>query len=132
MIAMDSSAVIAIMLCEAGHEEYVTVLALDTAPLMSAANYLESAMVLTRRSSPREELDQWLDHFGVDVTPVDLAQARLAADVFARYGRGRHPARLNYGDCFAYALAASRGIPLLYKGADFAKTDIQSALAAST
>ncbi|MPZ59075.1 MAG: PIN domain-containing protein [Rhizobiales bacterium] len=71
-----------------------------------------------------------MEYFNVEVVPVDLAQARIAADAFTRYGRGQHPARLNYGDCFAYALAASRGVPLLYKGTDFGKTDIASALTA--
>ena len=77
-------------------------------------------------------MDEWIDHFGVEVVPVDLAQARIAADAFTRFGRGQHPARLNYGDCFAYALAASRNVPLLYKGTDFGRTDIQSALAGSS
>jgi ribonuclease VapC len=130
MIAIDSSAVVTMIALEPGFEAYVQAVELNNARLLSAGNYLECAMVLSRMTGRRARLDEWIDHFNVEVVPVDFAQARLAADAFARYGRGQHPARLNYGDCFAYALAASRGVSLLYKGTDFGKTDIASALAA--
>ena len=129
MIVIDSSAVVATLMPEADEERYVISMRMANARVMSAANYLECAIVMTRIAGSREAVDHWLDRFDVDVVPVDLALARLAADAFARYGRGRHAARLNYGDCFAYALAAARDVPLLYKGSDFAMTDIQSALA---
>ena len=129
MIVIDSSAVVATLMPEADEERYVISMRMAKARVMSAANYLECAIVMTRIAGSREAVDNWLSHFDVEVIPVDLAQARLAADAFARYGHGRHPARLNYGDCFAYALAAARDVPLLYKGSDFAMTDIQSALA---
>jgi ribonuclease VapC len=129
MIAIDSSAVITIVRLEPGYEAYIAAVELEDTRLMSAANYLECAMVLTRFADSRQELDEWIDHFGIEVVPVDLAQARIAANAFTRFGRGQHPARLNYGDCFAYALAALRNVPLLYKGTDFGKTDITSALA---
>ena len=128
MIAIDSSAVVTIIAQESGFEAYVAAVELSDARLLSAGNYLECAMVLTRITGRRLRLDNWIDHFKVEVVPVDHAQARLAADAFARFGRGQHRARLNYGDCFAYALAASRNIPLLYKGSDFGLTDVASAL----
>lgn len=95
---------------------------------MSAATYLECAMVAESRRGMRSEFDRWLESMEIDVVAVDFPQARIAADAFARFGRGRHPARLNYGDCFAYALANSLDAPLLYKGDDFDKTDIRPAL----
>jgi ribonuclease VapC len=132
MIAIDSSAVIATVMREADERLYVVAIRAADSCVLSAANYLECAIVLTRFTDGRQELDEWIDHFGIEVVSVDLAQARIAADAFARFGRGQHPARLNYGDCFAYALAASRGIPLLYKGIDFGRTDVGSALAPPT
>lgn len=130
MIVIDSSAVVATLTREVDEARYVVAMRTADVRVMSAVNYLECAIVMTRIAGSREAVDNWLSHFDVEVVPVDLAQARLAADAFARYGRGRHPVRLNYGDCFAYALAASRGVPLLYKGTDFGKTDIQAAVAA--
>lgn len=130
MIVIDSSAVVTILRHEPGYEEYVAAVELADACLVSAANYLECAIVIIGRTSDRDDLDAWVDRFRVNVVPVDLVQARLAADAFARYGRGRHPAQLNYGDCFAYALASSRDAPLLYKGSDFDQTDLRSALTA--
>lgn len=129
MIAIDLSAVISIVAQEPGYEDYVAAVELADICMMSAANYLECSIVFIGRTGNRSDLDVWIDRFRVNVVSVDLAQARLAADAFARYGRGRHPARLNYGDCFAYALAADRNAPLLYKGTDFDKTDLRSALA---
>jgi ribonuclease VapC len=128
MIAIDSSAVIAIVRLEPGYQRFVRQVELAAARLMSAANYLECAIVLTRYADGRQELDEWISHFSVEIVPVDFVQARLAADAFVRFGRGQHPARLNYGDCFAYALASSRAIPLLYKGMDFSRTDVVSVL----
>jgi ribonuclease VapC len=130
MIAVDSSAIIAMIMREMDEERYVAAIRVAATPLLSAANYVECAMVLSRFADGWRELDEWIDHFDVEIVPVDVIQARLAADAFVRFGRGRHPARLNYGDCFAYALAASRNIPLLYKGNEFGQTDIVSALTA--
>jgi ribonuclease VapC len=130
MIAIDSSAVVALLTEEADDFRYAAAMRAADRRLFSAANYLECAMVLMRVTGRRDRLDEWIEHFDVEVVAVDLMLARVAADAFVRYGRGQHPARLNYGDCFAYALAASRGVPLLYKGTDFGRTDIASALTA--
>ena len=86
-------------------------------------------MLAVARFGGRSDLDEWLERRRIEIVPVDLALARLAADAFARFGKGRHPAALNYGDCFAYALAKANGAALLFKGTDFALTDVASALA---
>ena len=93
---------------------------------MSTASYLEAAIVIeTRFGEPGgRELDLWLHRAGVDVVAVDSDQAEAARVAHRRFGRGRHPAGLNYGDCFAYALAKISGEPLLFIGDDFANTDI--------
>lgn len=97
--------------------------------VMSAGTYLECAILAEGRGfGGRLVLDEWLAARQIEVLPVDRDLAQVAADAFALYGRGRHPAGLNYGDCFAYALAKSLRAPLLYKGGDFALTDIESAL----
>jgi len=93
---------------------------------MSAANVLESALIAeARRGEPAgRELDLLLHRADVQAMPVDAAQVELARSAWRRYGKGRHPAGLNFGDCFAYALAAASGEPLLFKGEDFTRTDI--------
>lgn len=91
---------------------------------MSAATYLECAIIAERRFGGRAALDAWLIRRTIEIHPVDQALAQRAADAFARFGKGRHPAGLNFGDCFSYALAQSLGAPLLFKGNDFARTDL--------
>lgn len=86
-------------------------------------------MVIAGRKGPdsRPEIDALLDQLRARVTPLTDAHARLAADAFLRYGKGRHPAGLNFGDCMAYAVAKSEGAPLLFVGEDFARTDVVAA-----
>lgn len=92
---------------------------------MSAATYLECAIKLDNHSGGAPvELDEYLDEAGVEVVPVTPAQARIARRAHRRFGKGRHPAALNFGDCFVYALAVETGEPLLFKGDDFARTDL--------
>ena len=134
MIVVDSSAVIAILEDEPVSAALSACLALDSERLLSAASYLEVGTVLAgrRRSEPemaQQFLDAFLEEAGIGIAPVDAAQARLALEARVRYGRGFRPAaRLNFGDCFAYALAKSRDAPLLYVGDDFTGTDIAAAL----
>ena len=78
------------------------------------------------RPPPTPALDAFLEEAGIEIAPVTPSQARLAREAHRRFGRGNHPARLNLGDCFAYALAKEAGEPLLYKGADFAQTDLRA------
>jgi ribonuclease VapC len=94
--------------------------------LISAATVLEATMVLETRMGDAggREFDLWLLKIGAEIVPVDAEQTDAARRAWRRYGKGRHAAALNYGDCFSYALAATRNEPLLFKGADFAKTDI--------
>lgn len=127
MIVVDSSVFVAIFKAEAEAESLSQRLALAKRRAMSAGTYLECAIVAESRFGGRVELDAWLVRRGVEIHPVDHALAQLAANAFARFGKGRHPAALNFGDCFAYALAKSLGAPLLFKGGDFARTDLVAA-----
>lgn len=98
---------------------------------MSAANFLEAAIVVDAKRRPvaSRRLDDLLEELDVVIEPVTEEQARIARAAYRDYGRGSgHPARLNFGDCFAYALARATGEPLLFKGDDFIHTDITSAL----
>ena len=98
---------------------------------MSVANYLEAIIVAERRygRSKGLELEDLVEQLNIRLVPVTIAQIRVARQAWRAFGigRGRHPAALNYGDCFAYALARTSGEPLLFKGDDFAQTDIPSA-----
>lgn len=125
MIVVDTSAFVAIFLQEPDADLLSRRLALAEAATMSAATYLECAMVVSRYPDGRAALDDWLLRRGIVIDPVDHALAQAAADAFERYGKGRHPAGLNFGDCFSYALAQTRGAPLLFKGDDFARTDLR-------
>jgi ribonuclease VapC len=110
-------------------EPFSRMVANDRQAVLSAANYVEFGMLAqSRRNLSTARIDAVLGDWGVATVPVSLAQARLAVEAFARFGKGRHPAGLNYGDCFAYALAKERGEPLLFMGEDFARTDIARAV----
>lgn len=124
-MVVDTSAIVAILLQENDAAHYADAIADADLVVMSAASYVELSIVaLSRGARGRVELDGTLADAAIDIVPVTIDQARLAADAYDRYGKGRHPAALNFGDCFAYALARSRGEPLLFKGADFARTDV--------
>jgi ribonuclease VapC len=104
---------------------------LTAAPKISAVNFMEKAVVIDRRRSPdaSREFDDLLRRARIAVVAVDEAQARIARDAYRNFGKGSgHKATLNFGDCFAYALAKVTGEPLLYKGRDFGNTDVKSAL----
>lgn len=127
---LDTSAVLAILTREPEAERLVAAMARTDRPLMSAGSAVELGIVCARRVPvlPRTVYEDWLNLFGVTIVPVDADQVRLAWAAFEAYGKGRHPAGLNSGDCFAYALARQRGLPLLFKGADFSRTDIAVAV----
>ncbi len=101
-----------------------------TAIVISAATLLEATMVAEGRGGAElgRELDGLLRRVGARVIALDERQAERAREGWRRYGKGRHPARLNLGDCFSYALARERGEPLLFKGEDFAQTDVKRAI----
>lgn len=129
MIAVDASALIAIALKEPERAVFEAALERAATAIIAPTNFLETGMVLLQRGfiSDLAELEEQLTLYGVELRE-DLRLAEGAFDAFVRYGKGRHPARLNLGDCFAYALAKTLDAPLLYKGDDFAKTDIRSAI----
>jgi ribonuclease VapC len=94
---------------------------------IAAANYVECALVLSKRPLIHAQFEPWLRSARIGIAAIDEMLARGAIDAFERFGKGRHPAGLNFGDCFAYALAKSLDAPLLFKGGGFAKTDVQVA-----
>lgn len=128
-MVIDTSALVAMLTDEPESELFEAAVASDPVRLMSTASYLEAAIVIETRfgEAGGRELDLWLHRAGVDLVAVGADQAQAARAAYRRFGKGRHRAGLNYGDCFAYALAASSGQPLLFKGEDFAHTDIVAA-----
>jgi len=126
-MVIDSSAIVAILLVEADRERFTNLILEAETRAISAANVLESGIVLESRrgEAAGHEFDLFLNQAGVDIVPVDAEQIEIARMAWRRYGKGRHPAALNFGDCFAYALAKVLDEPLLSKGTDFARTDIQ-------
>lgn len=129
---IDASALVAILLDEPDARRYAT--AIEDAPVrrMSAATFLEIAIVIDnrQRSHAGRRLDDAIRDSAITIEPVTEVQARIAREAYRDYGRGSgHPAGLNFGDCVAYALARDKGEPLLFKGDDFAHTDLRSALA---
>jgi ribonuclease VapC len=122
---VDSSAVLAVFFAEPEAAEIAALLAASGPKRISAVNWLECAIKLDNAAPAAAlELDAFLEEAGILVAPATSAQARAARLAYRRFGRGRHPARLNLGDCFAYALARETGEPLLAKGEDFPATDI--------
>jgi ribonuclease VapC len=125
-VILDTSALMAILLQEPEAEVFSR--ALEAAPIvrLSIVSYLETAIVVDRRGDPVRSamLDEFLLEFNVRLEPVTVDQGRLAREAFRAFGKGRHPAGLNLGDCFSYALAKSMRERLLCKGNDFAQTDL--------
>jgi len=128
-MVVDSSALIAILLGEPDGDALAVTLAEAPSATISAPNWLEAMMVISARLGSQGELalTELVDAAGVDIDPADADLARLAFEAWQRFGKGRHAAGLNFGDCFAYALAAQRGERLLFKGNDFAQTDVMRA-----
>ncbi|MEO1191350.1 MAG: type II toxin-antitoxin system VapC family toxin [Pseudomonadota bacterium] len=123
MIVIDTSALMAILLDEPGAEACVTVLE-DRAPLVISAGTLAEALIVSRRRGLGEEMADLIAGLGIEVEAVTADRARQVAAAYDLWGKGRHAAGLNFGDCFAYALAKERGYALLYVGEDFAQTDL--------
>ena len=125
-MVIDSSALMAIFLNEPDASIYASAIVNDLRRLISAATLAEVSIVAIRRRRPDPiaALDILPTRLRLVVIPVDHEQALLARDGFRRFGKGRHPAGLNFGDCFSYALAKQRGEPLLFKGNDFSQTDV--------
>ncbi|KGM34981.1 type II toxin-antitoxin system VapC family toxin [Inquilinus limosus] len=128
-MVIDTSAILAILLDEPEAADLERRIAADPIRLISAATALEAAIVIEARlgDAGGREFDLWLHRLNAETVPVDGEQADMARRAWRRFGKGRHPAGLIYGDCFSYALAATRGEPLLFKGDDFSRTDLASA-----
>ena len=126
---IDSSAVVEILLDQPDAQRFVDAISGAERCRMSTATFLEMAIVLEGRggAAAARQLDQFMERSAIELVPVTVEQAEAARDAWRRFGKGNHPARLNFGDCFAYALAATTGEPLLCKGKDFALTDIELA-----
>lgn len=127
-VALDTSALMAFLLDEGSAEGVAEVLASASGLVVSAGTMAEVLIVAERRGIGAE-MSRLLSDLGVEVEPVTAAVARRVAEAYGRWGRGVDPAGLNFGDCFAYALAQERGLPLLYVGDDFSRTDLPAALA---
>jgi len=125
-VILDTSALFAILGDEPERRSFNEAIEAAESRRMSVATFVEISIVLEARygAEGSRELDLFLERAAIELVPVDLEQARLARRAWNRFGKGRHPAALNFGDCFAYALAAAVGEPLLFKGDDFAQTDI--------
>jgi ribonuclease VapC len=125
-MVIDTSALLAILFNEPDAEHFELALATDPVRLMSAASVLEAAIVVEARlgEAGGRALDELLSTAQVTIMPVTTEHAAIARQAYRTYGKGRHPAGLNYGDCFSYALAKTSGEALLFKGDDFSQTDI--------
>lgn len=127
MIAVDTSALMAILLDEPQADACVAALEIADEILISAATVAESLIVATRRGVG-DEMTSLIDDLGLNVIPVTQMSAQRISQAYSRWGKGLHPAGLNLGDCFSYELAREYGCPLLYVGDDFAQTDIAKVL----
>ena len=127
MIAADTSALMAVLLDEPETEVCVEALSTSDRIVISAGTVAEALIVAERRSLGAE-MAGLVDGLGLEIVSVSLAVARRVAESYALWGKGVHPAGLNFGDCFAYEVARTRDCPLLYVGDDFARTDIASVL----
>lgn len=125
-MVLDSSVLLAILLDEPEAQRFSGILETHSARLLSAVSLVETSTVLEARKGPAaaHSLDSLIRRAGIRIAAVDEDQAEIARIAYRQFGKGRHPAGLNLGDCFAYALAKQTGEPLLFKGADFDKTDI--------
>lgn len=129
-MVIDTSALVAILEQEEEAGALAGAIASDPVCLVSAASVVETGLVLfARHGEPgARKLDELLRESQIEVVRVTVEHARLAREAFALFGKGRHPAKLNFGDCFSYALAKASGHPLLFKGNDFSQTDLAAAL----
>lgn len=127
-MVIDTSAIAAILFDEPERTDFISKIERATIRLISAPTLLECQIVVEARKGElgRAELELFVYESALNVVPFNQAQVNFAGLAWQRYGKGRHPAGLNYGDCFAYALAKATGEPLLFKGLDFSQTDIES------
>lgn len=129
-MVIDSSALLAILQDEPERHVFNRTIEAAAARRVSVATWVEVSMVVEARLGAEglRDLDLFVDRAAIELVPVDVEQGKAARRAFTRFGKGRHPAGLNYGDCFSYALAHQLGEPLLFKGEDFEKTDVAVAV----
>ncbi len=127
MIAIDTSALMAVVLDEPDAAACVDVLEREADIVISAATVAE-ALIVAKRRNVGDEIERLIEGLGMQVVPMTAAQANRVAQAYTRWGKGLHRAALNFGDCFAYAVAQQHACPLLYVGEDFRHTDIQGVL----
>jgi ribonuclease VapC len=126
---IDTSAILAILQDEPERQSFNEAIERAESCLMSTATFVETSMVIDSRFGydGLRDFDLFVVRAGIELVPVDVEHARIARQAFQDYGKGRNAAGLNFGDCFSYALARATGHPLLFKGNDFSKTDIEAA-----
>jgi ribonuclease VapC len=127
-MVIDSSAIVAILFGEPEADSFAHAIESDAIRLIATPTLLETAIVVEYQleEDGSRELDLFIHTVNIELIPFGVDHYQVARNAFRRYGKGRHPAGLNYGDCFSYALSQTSGEPLLYKGTDFARTDIQT------
>ena len=133
-MVIDTSALVAILGNEPERKEFVAAIEQTEHRAVSAVSFVETSMVIGSRYGPEglRDLDLLISKARIEIVSVEEDQARIARRAFMQYGKGRHPARLNLGDCFAYALAKALDEPLLCKGADFLRTDVAARIGSTT
>ncbi|GBQ27362.1 PilT domain-containing protein [Gluconacetobacter sacchari DSM 12717] len=130
MIVIDTSTLVAILRREDEADEFLHLIAEADRCLLSAVSLLETSMVMAGRTGDEatwRDLDDLIEVAAIEIVPQDVEQARIARNAFLQFGKGRHPAGLNFGDCASYALAVLHDVPLLFKGDDFSQSDILDA-----
>ena len=129
-MVIDTSALLAILQNEPECDEFLEAIDEAATRVISVATFVEISMVVESRRGAEglREMDLLFDRANIQIIDVDLEQGKRARHAFRRFGKGFHPAGLNFGDCFAYALAEVRGEPLLFKGQDFPQTDVMPAV----
>jgi len=127
---IDTSAILAILQNEEERRRFNEAIEAAATVRMATATFVETSIVIESRfgAAGLRNLDRFIESAGIELVPVDMKQAKAARVAFSTYGKGRHPAKLNFGDCFSYALSWVLGETLLFKGDDFSQTDIIPAL----
>jgi len=125
-VVLDTSALLAVLQDEPERRSFNEAIEATDSAALSVAAFVEASIVIEARhgADGLRALDRFIERAGIVVAAVDLEQGKVARDAFSRFGKGRHAAALNFGDCFSYALARVLGEPLLFKGEDFARTDV--------
>ena len=127
---VDTSALLTVLFAEDDAERFADAIASADVRLISAANYLEAGIVIDNQigAAAGRQLDALVARAAIRIEPVTREHADIARQAYLDFGKGNHPAGLNFGDCFAYALSKTSGLPLLFKGSDFARTDLAAVL----